>query len=311
MGENVNPKFSVIIPLYNKGPHIKRALDSVLNQTIQDFEVIVVDGGSTDEGIKIVTDYSDCRIHLFHQEGTGVSDARNQGIHESRSNLIAFLDADDEWMPTFLETILKLIKKAPSAGLYSTAYKHESGKICGKFSQLSELRKLVPTDGLLPNYFEIAKKEYYIFFTSSVVVPKCVLIELNGFQVDYWWGEDVDMWGRIALKYPIAYCMKVEAIYYQNVVNSAYKRKNPVASHPFVDSGRKSLISGDLPTSIVDDLKEYIEYQEVFTARHNMWCGDKDLALRILLRKNLKLVNRKKLIRTLLSSTIKNNFSFL
>ncbi|KKG11618.1 hypothetical protein EO98_04595 [Methanosarcina sp. 2.H.T.1A.6] len=299
------PKVSVVIPLYNKEAYIKRALESVLSQTIQDFEIVVVDDGSTDKSVEIVKEFKDSRIHLIQQINSGVSAARNRGAKEGRSGFIAFLDADDEWAPNFLEMMLNLIKKFPSAGLYAMSYVNEYGNN-DILNQDTELNRLIPKEGLVTNYFKIAKKGYYIFCSSSVVVPKQVFLELGGFRVGFWWGEDVDLWGRIALKYPIAYNREIGAIYHQDIANSAGKRKEPAESHPFVDSARKFLISGDFPADILDDLEEYIEYQEVFTARHNIRCGDKGLALKILFRKDTKLVNRKKLIRSIVSSSIKD-----
>lgn len=307
----MTPLFSVVIPLYNKGPHIKRTIDSVLNQTMQDFEIIIVDGGSVDNGLEIVRSFSDSRIYLFHQEGTGVSNARNQGVRESKSNFIAFLDADDEWMPDYLNTISKLIKEFPTAGLYGTAYRNELGEICGNISGISELKTLVPAAGLVPNYFSIVKQGYYIFFTSCIMVPKKTFLELGGFREHLWWGEDEDLWARIALKYPVAYSTDVEVIYYENVVNSAYRRKKPVKFPPFVDSARENINCGNVPVEILNDVKEFIEYNEVVTARHNIWCGDYELALKILMRKDTSLVNRKKIIRFLLSSIVRNNFPSL
>ena len=92
-------KVSVIIPLYNKSQYIARTLDSVLAQTFQDYEVIVVNDGSTDDGPRIVRQYRDPRLRLVSQENRGLSGARNRGIAESRTDWVAFLDADDEWMP--------------------------------------------------------------------------------------------------------------------------------------------------------------------------------------------------------------------
>ena len=102
------PRVSVVIPLYNKDPHIAQTIQSVLNQTEQNFEIIVVDGQSTDEGPKVVKSFKDQRIFFFEQEGSGVSSARNEGICYSRSDFIALLDADDEWVPNHLETLLRL-----------------------------------------------------------------------------------------------------------------------------------------------------------------------------------------------------------
>ena len=101
--------FSVIIPLYNKSHTIERALKSVLNQTYKNFEAIIVDDGSTDNGIEIVNKYtSDARIKILKQKNQGVSIARNEGVKNSLYQYIAFLDADDEWEKDYLETVLKI-----------------------------------------------------------------------------------------------------------------------------------------------------------------------------------------------------------
>ena len=96
-------RVSVIIPLYNKEPYVRRALSSIRAQTFEDFEVIVVDDGSTDEGARAVESFDDARVRLVHQQNAGPGAARNRGIAEARGELLAFLDADDEWTPTYLE----------------------------------------------------------------------------------------------------------------------------------------------------------------------------------------------------------------
>jgi glycosyltransferase involved in cell wall biosynthesis len=112
--------FSIVIPLYNKEKYIKRAITSVLDQTIQDFEIIVVNDGSTDNSTNIVKSITDNRIKLINQENQGVSVARNTGIENTKNEYIAFLDADDKWEPYFLEEIRKLIEINKSAGLFAT-----------------------------------------------------------------------------------------------------------------------------------------------------------------------------------------------
>lgn len=117
------PFFSVVIPLYNKQNYIKETIKSVLNQTFQDFEIVIVNDGSKDDSVKVVESIQDDRIKLVHQENSGVSVARNMGIKEANAKYIAFLDADDLWLPEFLQTIYELIQNFPDAGLYATAYK--------------------------------------------------------------------------------------------------------------------------------------------------------------------------------------------
>ncbi|WP_052735638.1 glycosyltransferase family 2 protein [Methanosarcina mazei] len=300
-------KISIVIPLYNKEQYIKRALCSVYNQTVQDFEVIVIDDGSTDKGAQVVKNIHDARFRLISQENAGVSVARNIGIKESKSELIAFLDADDEWMPNYLETILRLREKYPYAGLYATSMKNEF--IESMLVNIEEeSRNLVPKEGLLLNYFKIYKKGHALFGASSVTIPREVFLYVGGFQAGFWWGEDVDMWGRIALKYPIAYNSQVCAIYYQNVANSAVERKKPVKIHPFVKTARETLELGQVPREFVNDLTEYIQFLEMFTAKHDIKTGDRDLALKLLARSDIKLAYKKKLLRIIVSTSIKNNF---
>jgi glycosyltransferase involved in cell wall biosynthesis len=117
------PAATIIIPLYNKRSYIGRALDSVLHQSFQDFEIIVVDDGSTDNGAEVVKSYDDPRIRLIRQENKGVSVARNTGADRATADFIAFLDADDEWMPRQLETVSGLRKKFPDAGLFERPMK--------------------------------------------------------------------------------------------------------------------------------------------------------------------------------------------
>lgn len=116
-------RFSVIIPLYNKAPYIGKALQSVLEQTFDDFEIIVVDDGSTDDSYsvaKAVLETSERPFKLIHQENAGVSTARNKGVAASSGEYICFLDGDDWWAPTFLEKMDELIQDYPEAGIYGT-----------------------------------------------------------------------------------------------------------------------------------------------------------------------------------------------
>jgi len=119
------PIVSVVICLYNKVKEIGRAIDSVIAQSISEFELIIVDGGSTDGSLDVVTSYNDPRIRLIHQKSKGAAAGRNEGILETKANLISFLDADDVWCPDFLFTILSLREEYLDAGAYGT-----SGYIC-------------------------------------------------------------------------------------------------------------------------------------------------------------------------------------
>lgn len=256
----------------------------------------MVNDGSTDKSPQEVKSFSDTRIRLIDQKNAGVSATRNRGINEANSELISFLDADDEWMPNYLETILSLRKNYPGAGMYITSLKTEfiDNVLMDKSE---ELRKLIPEEGLLSDFFKLCVKkdasERELFSTCSVTVPKKIFSEIGGFQTGFWWGEDVDMWGRIALNYPVAYSSQVCAIYYQNVVNSASHRKKPVKGHPFVKTGKEALELGRVSKEAIKDLEEYIKHVEMYTAKHNIEAGDKDLAFKLLTRNDIKLAYKK------------------
>ena len=208
---------SVVIPLYNKGLYIKRALDSVLAQTYQNFELIVVNDGSTDESAEAVKMFTDPRIRLIHQENGGECAARNRGIYESRADLIAFLDADDEWMPEHLETLLRLSQNFPECGAYATAYDIVDITGCSTTPNFFEIPE-VPWEGIIPRYFRSALCSPPVC-SSAVAVWKKVFNEVGLFPVGEKRGGDLETWARIALKYPIAFNTNISAHYWQNSGN--------------------------------------------------------------------------------------------
>jgi glycosyltransferase involved in cell wall biosynthesis len=110
-------KISIIIPLYNKAGCVARAIDSILAQTFQDFEVIIVDDGSTDNGPSIIKGYDDQRLRLIQQPNAGPGAARNRGVKEANSEIVAFLDADDEFLDEFLERSLENLTNHPDCAL--------------------------------------------------------------------------------------------------------------------------------------------------------------------------------------------------
>ena len=208
-------KFSVIIPLYNKAPYIRKALESVFAQTYTDFELIIVDDGSTDNSASIAEEFirtsrlSPFAFRLIKQSNAGVSAARNTGVAASSGENIAFLDADDWWEPTYLERMAKLIEDYPEAGLYGMNYiYYKPGKT----------RVALKCKTGYINY----PKEYYegsamMIFTSSSSMPKRVFEEMGGFPLGIRLGEDFLLWAKTALHHKVAFCDEPLA-YYNNDV---------------------------------------------------------------------------------------------
>jgi glycosyltransferase involved in cell wall biosynthesis len=251
-------RISVVIPLYNKEPYIARAIGSVLNQTVQDFEIVVVDDGSTDRGRLKVEEFKNPCIRLIRQENAGVSAARNRGIEEAEGNWIAFLDADDAWKPNYLETISRLIDQYPEAGAYATAYEIilPNGKIVRpKYHAIPP----PPWQGLLTSYFRSAMGNPPVW-SSATTVPKHVFHKVGGFAEGVPIGEDLDMWGRIALRYPIAFRNEVSASYIQDDRHPGsrhhYYLTNPEAV--FVRTAKEAIRRDDFKTVNLKELHEYM-----------------------------------------------------
>lgn len=294
-------KVSVVIPLYNKEHYIERAISSVINQKIQDIEIIIINDGSTDQGPEVVRSIDDSRIHLINQKNSGVSSARNRGIKESKADLIAFLDADDEWLPNFLESILELNKEYPKAGLYATAY-----KILGPYGNSTTSNKKLKISSFqnnttILNYFQLASQGMYPISSSSVCIPKKVLQELKGFPVGVTWGEDTYMWGKICLLYPIVYSFEIGAIYHMEALNRSINNKHSVKEHPFLRAAKESLKNREITPEIIEDFKEYIAFLEITTATKHLQSGENKEALKILFHCKTKRYRTRRIYRLLLS----------
>ncbi len=213
-------KFSVIIPLYNKAHYVEKAIHSVFNQTCLDYELIVVNDGSTDGSLDVVKNVIDSANHnkvevkIINQENSGVATARNNGVNAAQGELVTFLDADDWWADIFLEEMLSLCNEFPQAGIYGCAYYRV---IKGKnYKENIGVDKEFKS-GLI-NYFKVYSNTMKMPLTSiSVVIPKSVYLHNNGFKHALKLGEDFDLWIRIAFDYPVAFLNKQLAFYNQDV----------------------------------------------------------------------------------------------
>lgn len=207
------PLISVIIPMYNMEHCISRAINSVLGQTVTNFELLIVNDGSLDDGSKVVKSYNDRRIRFFEQENCGVSVARNRGVAEAVGELVAFLDADDEWKPDFLETILRLRNNFPGCAVFATNYIfHQPNGV--RYAPIINGISCKVLEGILKNYFLVASKSDPPLWTSAVAVLRQAIIAIGGFPPNIKVGEDVLTWAKLALNYEIAYSSRTCAIYY-------------------------------------------------------------------------------------------------
>ncbi|MCB9062310.1 MAG: glycosyltransferase [Halobacteriovoraceae bacterium] len=188
------PRVSVIIPTFNRAHVLDRAINSVLNQTYKDFELIVIDDGSTDETDRVIYNYQDKRIFYYKQENRGVSAARNLGILKSKGEWIALLDSDDEWLPFRLSSQITYIQENPSIQL---VHGEEIWIRNGK--RVNPKKKHQKFGG---NIYERCLKLCFIS-PSSVLIKKSLFNEIGLFDENFEVCEDYDLWLRITSQYNI------------------------------------------------------------------------------------------------------------
>ena len=242
------PAISIVMPLYNKAGQVLETIASVIAQTLSDWELVVVDDGSTDEGPALVRDLQDARIRLVSQANAGVSAARNRGIELARADLVAFLDADDLWLPGFLATILALQADFPQAHWFATGYEIRPAQGATYTSRL----RGPPADfsrGILPDYFSVALASDPPVWSSATAVRRDAIQAISGFPEGIDSGEDLLTWARLAVRYPLAHDARPLAVF---VASGIERRPDPadrvgkalaqlVREHPGVPGVRRYL----------------------------------------------------------------------
>ena len=193
----MTPFFSVIIPLYNKEKYIQNTLNCVFNQSFKDFEVIVVNDGSTDGSLEILKKFSDHRLKIIHQKNQGVSVARNIGMENAKADYICFLDADDTWKKNHLHAFYDTITKFPDTKMYCGRYVTQISKntfIENKFIDIPG-----KYEGYVTDFFKSSLINR-VALTSAVCIHKDIFNEIGGFDPTLKSDQDLDYWIKIALK---------------------------------------------------------------------------------------------------------------
>lgn len=211
------PFFSVVIPVYNKANFLAQTLRRVFNQDFEDFEVIIVNDGSTDNSLAVIHQFKDKRLHIFNQKNQGASMARNFGIEKSQSKWIALLDADDIWSKNHLQELYIGIHNLPNAKVISTAYQIE---LYYNFIKQPAYSQTKPkTICYIDDYFAYSLIDP-LFWTSTLAFTKNSFREIGGFDPKLKTGQDIDLIIRFALTYPLGYNPKVTLSYKKQTENN-------------------------------------------------------------------------------------------
>jgi len=254
--------FSVIMPLYNKAPYVVKAIKSVLSQTCPDFELLIMDDGSTDESFDVakaaIKGYDNCQV--FHQTNAGVSMARNNAVSLSKGDFLCFLDADDWWAPTFLEQLSRMIEEYPEAGIYGTNYiivnetRHKT-RVAPVGVETSFERGYI-------KYCQVYSKTMAMpLWTGAVCIPRPVYNEMRGFPKGITLGEDFLLWIRIALKYNVAF-LNLPLSYYNQDSDPKWRgvgRLREPCSHMLWNLGDLEALEKTDPDykQLIDNLRTY------------------------------------------------------
>lgn len=220
--------FSIIVPLYNKVDYVTRALDAVINQTYTEYEIIVVNDGSTDGSEKIVEDKYGSLVRLIHQQNQGVSTARNTGIKNANYKYIAFLDADDIWHKEYLSFVYQTIVSSNNPGIIGTDFiRFKSINEIEDHQHGEEFHRTKPEIQTysIADFFNQAIN-HTLIFTSGIVVKKEFFEKNTGFDPPLKFGEDLDVWYRAILFFGKIEFIQHKLVYYSREDLSAATKKD-------------------------------------------------------------------------------------
>ncbi|MBD2388332.1 glycosyltransferase family 2 protein [Cylindrospermum sp. FACHB-282] len=260
------PKVSIIIPAYNAMTYLPTTLASVLQQTFTDFEVLIIDDGSTDHLHQWITEILDSRVKLIRQNNQGISAARNTGINNSKGKYIAFLDADDLWETTKLEEQIYLLDNNPTIGLVYTWIKlvdhhgKSSGRIIKSHIQGNMWQQIV---------------EYNPIQTSTVIVRRDCLDNVGIFDQNLSSAEDWELWVRISFHYPFAVIKKP-------LVNYRLHQNNITKNWQITEQGLSLVIEkvfASLPSDIQNLKNRCYGRGNLYIAWKTLQTGDKNCQL--------------------------------
>jgi len=209
---------SVVIPLYNKEEMITKTVMSVLNQTFKEFEIIIVNDGSTDLSLDVVSGIADSRVKVVSIVNSGVSVARNTGIKLASYPWVALLDGDDWWAPNFLETMVTSISNYPKHKLFATGRSRVFKYVVERYDH-----ELLPDEGSAAalNYFKVISRFLPLINSSNVVIRKTLFETAGYFRHGQRKHEDHDLWLRLAVGNEVVFVNKNLSFYRKTETNTA------------------------------------------------------------------------------------------
>lgn len=252
---------AVVVPAYNAARTISQALRSVLSQSHIADEVIIVDDGSSDGTDGVVRQFGSS-VRLVRQQNAGSSAARNHGVEEARSKWIAFLDADDFWLPGRLEKQLQLVDKNPNLKWVAGRYERCRGSTRVGLSNLGSLSGDGDDAVIVPDVLHVLASGTSIW-TSTVLVHRSALLELGGFDVQQRTSHDTDLWIRLGIRYPnIGFIRRPVAAYRMGDASSLTASAAAVHDQSWILLLERGLKAAEhLPASRAASLRAFLNFR--------------------------------------------------
>jgi len=229
------PKFSVVISVFNKAGFIADTLNSVLAQTIQDFEIVILNDGSTDDSENVIKPFiSDPKFRFYSEENKGAAAGRNYVIQKAEGDYIALLDADDIWKPFYLEEQLKLIEKYAAHRIFAT-----NSEILkkGKTSHRQFSVDISNKEPIIVDYFEASNLDS-ILHSSTTVVKREVFDTIGLYDTNIKSGQDTDLYVRMGLQYKLVFNPKI-CVQYRVIENSLFRSSKKLSDKPSFEAYEK------------------------------------------------------------------------
>lgn len=244
------PFFSIVMPLYNKEKSVKETIQSALDQSFSNFELLIINDGSTDDSLAKVNSFNDPRIKIISQDNKGVSYSRNHGITKSEGSFVCFLDADDLWEPHHLANFINALKLYTDAKFLANGYQKQIAENYLRQINNPVFNDLENTIIKIDDFFSNALPDI-LAWTSAVCVKNDVIKQfLFDTKITNGAGEDTDLWIRLALNFPLIFNKNISATHRLQSENRVsrmasqnrvffdpqqYKSKNNLALNKFLD----------------------------------------------------------------------------
>ena len=280
------PFFTVIIPLFNKENYVHNCIQSVFNQTFTNYEIIIVNDGSTDKSIAIVENFKNQNIKIInHDNNKGLSATRNTGIANANSDYITFLDADDAWKPTFLENVLELINTFAEARIFATNYEEKyRNKIVLPQNNAIKLKK---NSKQIIDFFSINLGQG-IYNHGSVCFHKSVFKKAGLYNENIDFAEDLDFNIRANWHFKLAYSNTIGMQYSMQIEDQLTKTN--IANKRLPDYDKYNDWAAE---NLV--FKKYLDFERYVLSKHLKIDGNSILSEKIIQSINLKNLNRKQI----------------